>query len=247
MKKLSLVLTAIALMGSGGVTINGLRSSVVVAPATPTITGPAGSTQWCYKATPIAGDPANPGAFTQNEGLPSAAGCLSGVSTLDSSHVNTISIPFVAGAVAYNVYRTTASGTPNSTGKIGTVTYPTQSGSATFTDNGITASGSVPTLDASNAIGYSNSDMVPTLTYVWSNGTTSAAPTNIMAVEQGTCTLGTDCATIATHFSSTTGEVCICQDATSAAACKSNIIAKNSVTFTGTGTDVLLFVCVGQK
>lgn len=65
----------------------------------------------------------------------------------------------------------------------------------------------------------------------------------------GKCTLGTDCAvtlTGAAAFTNTTSYYCAATDQTSAAAVKVVNTAGGTVTFTGTGTDVISFVCIGN-
>lgn len=65
----------------------------------------------------------------------------------------------------------------------------------------------------------------------------------------GKCTLGTDCAVTlsgAAAFSGTTSYYCAATDQTSAAAVKVVNTAGGTVTFTGTGTDVISYVCVGN-
>lgn len=61
---------------------------------------------------------------------------------------------------------------------------------------------------------------------------------------KGTCTLGTNCAiTFATAYG--TAPVCVGTDQTAAAAVKSAPLT-TGVTFTGTGTDVIAYVCLGK-
>jgi len=70
------------------------------------------------------------------------------------------------------------------------------------------------------------------------------ANSTTFAVARGSCVLGTSCASIAVKYSTN----CVCADATSAAACKSAMTnggASNAtVTFTGTGTDTLHYICM---
>lgn len=65
----------------------------------------------------------------------------------------------------------------------------------------------------------------------------------------GKCTLGTDCAvtlTGAAAFSSSSSYYCGAVDQTAAAAVKAVNTSGSTVTFTGTGTDVISFVCIGN-
>lgn len=63
------------------------------------------------------------------------------------------------------------------------------------------------------------------------------------AAYKGTCVLGTSCSAIAVSEAT----YCVCSDATSAAACKSLMASSpptSTVTFTGTGTDTLYYICL---
>jgi hypothetical protein len=64
-----------------------------------------------------------------------------------------------------------------------------------------------------------------------------------------TCTLGTNCAVTfsgSAAFSSGTTYRCTANDATAANAVKVQNISNAAVTFTGTGTDVVAFICIGN-
>lgn len=72
--------------------------------------------------------------------------------------------------------------------------------------------------------------------------------TNAHAVED-TCTLGTSCAVTLSGAAAYSGPAtysCQCADTTAANACRANQTSGSAVTFTGTGSDVLRFVCVGN-
>jgi hypothetical protein len=85
-------------------------------PATPTVAvvNANGTTSWGYEIT----------AFSENgETLPSPEGLVTdGTSTLDSTNYISITWNPIPGAVYYGVYRTTAGGTPTTTGLIATTT-----------------------------------------------------------------------------------------------------------------------------
>lgn len=66
---------------------------------------------------------------------------------------------------------------------------------------------------------------------------------------EDSCTLGTNCAVTLTGsaaYTSSTSYSCQCTDQTAAQACRANQTSGSAVTFTGTGTDVLRFVCAGN-
>lgn len=65
----------------------------------------------------------------------------------------------------------------------------------------------------------------------------------------GTCTLGTNCAVTLTGsaaFTSSSSYYCSGTDQTAAAAVKVVNTSASVVTFTGTGTDVIAYVCIGR-
>jgi hypothetical protein len=64
-----------------------------------------------------------------------------------------------------------------------------------------------------------------------------------------TCTLGTNCAVTfsgSAVFTSASSYSCSCTDQTATNACRGNQSSGTAVTFTGTGTDVLRYVCTGN-
>jgi hypothetical protein len=68
-------------------------------------------------------------------------------------------------------------------------------------------------------------------------------------IVEDTCTLGTNCAVTLTGsaaFTTSSSYRCTATDATAASAVRVNQASGSSVTFTGTGTDVINFVCVGN-
>lgn len=119
----------------GGVKITGLAT-----PGTPTVTpqGAPGTTAWGYKMTAVG---------VNGETVASLEGTTTtGNAVLSATNFNRVSWAAVAGAVSYNVYRTTAGGTPNTLGKVGNTT------ATTFDDIGLAASGAVPTEDTSDIV-----------------------------------------------------------------------------------------------
>ncbi|MBT9169332.1 MAG: hypothetical protein DDT19_02690 [Syntrophomonadaceae bacterium] len=135
------------LVGAGDLpvgTIRGLGGAQILSlstPGTPTITphGVVGTTTWGYRIT---------ARSSVGETLASTAGTTTtGNATLSTTNFNRITWSAVAGAVDYRVYRTTAGGTPSTTGLIGTTTL------LFFDDTGLAASGAVPTIDSSGNVG----------------------------------------------------------------------------------------------
>jgi hypothetical protein len=109
-------------------------------PSAPTVTpqGTPGSTTWGYKVT----------AFSEaGETLASTEGqTTSGAATLTGTNFNRVTWSAVPGATKYGIYRSTAGGTPSSTGKI------TETKELQFDDTGQAASGSEPSEDRSGAV-----------------------------------------------------------------------------------------------
>jgi hypothetical protein len=90
-------------------------------------------------------------AFNNSGSSPaSSATTVSGGATLDTSTIyNTVTWNAVTGATGYNIYRTASSGTPASTGYIGTV----YTGSTlSFADKDVTATGSAPTSNTAGSL-----------------------------------------------------------------------------------------------
>jgi hypothetical protein len=118
----------------------GLIVAPLDTPAAPTASaqGTSGSTTWGYKVT----------AFSDTgESLASNETQITdGNATLSSSNFNRVSWAAVAGAVKYAVYRSTAGGTPATTGKLLETTL------LQLDDNGRAASGTEPSEDLSGAL-----------------------------------------------------------------------------------------------
>ncbi|MBT9169344.1 MAG: hypothetical protein DDT19_02703 [Syntrophomonadaceae bacterium] len=122
--------------GEGGAQILALST-----PGTPTVTpqGVTGTTVWGYRVT---------ARSVVGETLASVEGrATTGNAILSATNFNRITWSAVSGAVDYRIYRTTAGGTPSTTGLIGTTT------SLTFDDTGLAASRAVPTMDSSGNVG----------------------------------------------------------------------------------------------
>ena len=66
---------------------------------------------------------------------------------------------------------------------------------------------------------------------------------------QDTCTLGTDCAVTLTNaavFTSSTSYTCVCEDDSAIAACRVDQSSGSAFTITGTGTDAIRYICLGN-
>ncbi|MBT9175673.1 MAG: hypothetical protein DDT22_01357 [candidate division WS2 bacterium] len=136
-------------LGNTSITRTILRGSIIggtqvlslPTPATPTITshGVIGTTVWGYRVT---------ARSAVGETLASVEGrTTTGNATLTTTNFNRITWSVVPGAIDYRIYRTTAGGTPATTGLIGTTT------TTTFDDTGLAATIAVPTVDNSGNVG----------------------------------------------------------------------------------------------
>ncbi|MBT9168548.1 MAG: hypothetical protein DDT19_01895 [Syntrophomonadaceae bacterium] len=121
--------------------IGGAQILPLPIPGAPTITpqGTAGTTTWGYRIT---------ARSSVGETSASVEGrTTTGNAILDVTNFNRITWSAVDGAVDYRIYRTTAGGTPSTTGLIGTTT------SLTFNDTGLAATVAVPTINSSDNVG----------------------------------------------------------------------------------------------
>lgn len=111
-------------------------SSALSSPAAPTVTnvGTAGSTSYTYAISAYDGV-----GETQ---ISSTTTTATGNATLNGTNYNRVSWTRVGGAVSYKIYRTASSGTPSSTGLIGTVA--SSSSTMLLNDTGLAGSGSTP-------------------------------------------------------------------------------------------------------
>jgi len=129
-----------SIQGTGALVLGGLAT-----PAAPTVAaqGTTGATTWGYKITAYDG---------LGETLASTETTISnGNANLSVSNFNLITPTRINGAVSYKIYRTTAGGTPNTTGLIGTIT----GGASTFSlsDTGLGIIGGILTPPTSNTTG----------------------------------------------------------------------------------------------
>ncbi|MBT9168793.1 MAG: hypothetical protein DDT19_02141 [Syntrophomonadaceae bacterium] len=121
--------------------VGGAQILALPTPGTPTVTpqGVTGTTIWGYRVT---------ARSAVGETLASIEGrTTTGNATLSATNFNRITWAAVSGAVDYVVYRTTAGGTPATTGILGSAT------SLTFDDTGLAALGVVPAIDSSGSVG----------------------------------------------------------------------------------------------
>jgi hypothetical protein len=144
-------------IAGGGATINGLST-----PAAPTITqgGTAGTTSYSYAIA----------ALNRSGGstlVSTATTTTTGNATLSVTNFNKVTWTPVTGVYQYKIYRTASSGTPSSTGLIGTVTSTESTVSTTFSDTGIAGSTAVPTVNTSG-------QLTATGTALFENATNSA-------------------------------------------------------------------------
>ena len=140
-----------------GVKAYALQLVQMATPGAPTITngGTAGATTDAYKIVAR-----NGGGVTIGSTPASTAGTTTTANaTLSATNFNIITFPNVTGAAFYDVYRTTAAGTPSTTGLIGTVAafvVPTtglQSATYVFNDTGLVGDGTTaPTANTSGAL-----------------------------------------------------------------------------------------------
>lgn len=123
-----------------GARLKGLVLEPVDTPAAPTVAaqGTGGSTTWGYKVT----------AHSEvGETLASSETQITdGNATLDGTNYNQVSWSAVDGAIEYSVYRTTAGGTPSSTGLLFTTSL------LSVNDKGSAASGTAPSEDRSGSL-----------------------------------------------------------------------------------------------
>jgi hypothetical protein len=128
-----------------GLKLGSIQMQSLATPGTPTVTptgpGTPAGTAWGYKIVAKLAD----GTTVTAAGAEGTT--ATGAATLGATNYNALSWSAVTGASYYDVYRTTAGGTPSSTGRIST------SGTAvTFNDTGIAGSGSAPTVNGTGSL-----------------------------------------------------------------------------------------------
>ncbi len=150
--------TKLTVSGSAA-NVGNIVVTTIAPPATPTISnqGTAASTSYSYVVTSRTKD--------GNESLVSTtATTATGNATLNGTNFNRVTWNHVSGAYDYRIYRTASSGTPSSTGLIGTVTdasfvpifapgtgnYATVS--PNFDDTGIAGTTAAPTVQTGNLL-----------------------------------------------------------------------------------------------
>ena len=141
----------------GGIRGLALRLTQLATPSAPTITnaGTVGSTSYSYKIVARTGS----GRVLGFTPASSAGSTSTGNATLTTAHYNVITFAAVTDAAAYDIYRSASSGTPSTTGKIGSVTATidastqVQTTSYTFSDTGIAGDGATaPTTNTTGAL-----------------------------------------------------------------------------------------------
>jgi hypothetical protein len=151
----------------------GLIALSLATPSAPSVTpqGASGTTTWRYRIT---------ARSTAGETLASAEGTTTtGNATLSATNFNRVTWTAVPGAVDYRIYRTTAGGTPSTTGLIGTAT------ALTFDDTGLAGSGTVPTIDTSGNVGLGTAtpaDRLDVIGNIRNLASSSAPPVRVGAV-----------------------------------------------------------------
>lgn len=148
----------------------GITAAQLTSPGAPTITngGTAGVVSYSYAVTAYDG---------VGETLASSNGnTTTGNATLSATNYNTITWTEISGATSYKIYRTASSGTPATTGLIGTATA-TAGTTMSFNDTGLTASGAVPTLNMTGSGNFASQVQIGSGTTglrLTSSGTTRA-------------------------------------------------------------------------
>ncbi len=136
-----------------GVNALAISTTQLATPATPTVAvlGTAGSTTWAYKIVAKSGS----GGVLGVTAASTAGQTTTGNATLTAANFNTITWAATVGAASYDIYRTTAGGTPSTTGLIGNLKaqiLSDQTIAPTFNDTGLTGdSTTAPTVNTTGA------------------------------------------------------------------------------------------------
>ncbi len=137
-----------------------------------TTAGTAGSTGYSYKVSSVT-------ATGTENATAAAASTTTGNATLSTTNYNIVTFKVVPGAKTYNIYRTASSGTPGTTGLIGSVTATSSTTTLTFNDTGIAiTSATIPTTNTTGSITGATS-------FSTSGTSTAAQATNYIATESG--------------------------------------------------------------
>jgi hypothetical protein len=146
--------TSSSLQAAGNASLGGLTINSIATPAQPTVTPVGGSaTTYNYAVA----------AFNNSGSSPASTSgtTTTGAATLTATAYNTITWGAVTGAVGYNIYRATTTGSYTA-GYIGTV-Y--NGATLTFNDTGITSSGSLPSTNTAGELtAYGTTQLVGTTT-----------------------------------------------------------------------------------
>lgn len=128
--------------GATGAISSGALTTAAI--ATPSLSvsnqGTPGTTHYTYEIAAVYGYQLSASGAIQT---------TTGAATLNGTNFNRITITPVANAAAYNIYRTASSGTPSSTGLIGTATAE----ATTFDDTGLAGDNKTPPVASSNTTG----------------------------------------------------------------------------------------------
>jgi hypothetical protein len=146
-----------------------------------------------------------------------------------------------AGFVRIDVYRTAG---PMGLGKIGSLTCSSAAGAvgpscSSFSDTGLTASGSVPTVNTTGSL---------TIGGDLTLGTSKGQHVNTQAANNdfaGTKTLAAGSGTVTFTRAYASAPVCVATDTTAVAAVQA-ATSTTALTITGTGTDVIAYMCAGN-
>jgi hypothetical protein len=172
-----------SLTNPNGVNAWALTLAQVATPAAPTITnaGTAATTSYGYKIVAVNGFGATLGTTPAS----AAGSTTTGAATLTTTNYNVITFTSVSGAASYLIYRTSSSGTPSTTGIIGTVpaivgSNGLQTSTYVFNDTGLVGDGTTPatgnTTGSLFAPNFSGSLATSAL----------STPVNVVATPQGT-------------------------------------------------------------
>jgi hypothetical protein len=226
----------------------------------------SGGATWSYQVVAHGGTGTTANSATTSTG---ATAC----STLTASNYLLIGIAMTAGCTSIDVYRTVSGGTPATTGKIGSLACSGDNGvqglagyeqasNMQFKDGGQAGDATSP--PSTNTTGQIISTVATGLAPLSITSTTPVAnlattPTtyNHSGTQQtgvhvvvDRCTLGTNCAAItltgSAVYTSSSSYNCTGNDETGANSVNWSAASGTTFTFTGTGTDAIAYICVGN-